>query len=451
MAKDNMTEQEKSKKRKRQNEAQGGSSKKAATGAQLRYASVKVKHVTPEENALGPIVAATPGISAPEGITFTPWRRTVVSKSTEKKRRQILLQSSQHGRLDFIAQEEQSGGPQGNMRHYIGVFDPSAGEFTITECHKVTLRSTLRQTQEELDDAEHRERQTYASMRITLGQEFGTKKAKKVIADQTVNAIAQSRPGETAPPVDAAQLAMLDTLNVKTDGMMTAEEREVESNKAKPRPDPNMEATKPKDAYPVTSLVSEDDLSLVQVRDWQASAKEGKNMKLPMRYVARRLQKVASSKDTNNLKLLKYLNIMLVWFMALDSNRSGKRIPQREKLKEKVDAPGAILESLRKKFSDGREMTKWHVDKFILHTCAIALHIDNFELDTIDLQEDLRLNPSTMQQYFQELGCRVSAPTAAQRDMWKINSKEAAAHRVAKLRLPLEFPKPRTGRSGRGR
>ena len=36
-------------------------------------------------------------------------------------------------------------------------------------------------------------------------------------------------------------------------------------------------------------------------------------------------------------------------------------------------------------------MNKWAVDNFITHVCALALTIDNFEIDTYQLREDLRL------------------------------------------------------------
>jgi DNA-directed RNA polymerase I subunit RPA49 len=98
-----------------------------------------------------------------------------------------------------------------------------------------------------------------------------------------------------------------------------------------------------------------------------------------------------------------------------------------------------------------RFMTKWHVDKFILYTCALALHIDNFEVDINDLQEDLRLNPSEMQKYFLELGCRISALTVAQREVMRLSSKEAGSHKIARLILPLDFPKVRTGRANKQR
>jgi DNA-directed RNA polymerase I subunit RPA49 len=374
----NMAETDKSKKRKRQSGVQEELNKKMSptTSAPVgAFSSVKVRHIPPEEDAQGPIVgedtcalqvgqkdtdmciASTPGISAPEDIVFTPYKRTITSRSNEKsKRQQVLLQSSQHGRLDYIAQEEQAGGPLGNLKHYVGIYDPQVGEFTITECHKVTLRSTLRPTQEELDEeARQRDRQTYASMRMSLGQEFGTKKAKKVIADATVNAINQRKPGETAPPVDAAQQAMIDSLHIKSEGMMTAEERQLEADNSKPRPTPNMAATSPAEAYPLENLISDDELSVMRVNEWQASVKTGENIKLTMRYVARRVRKVATSNDTKNLQILKYVDTMLTWFVALDSNRgNGKKLPPRDKLKDKVSAPGAIFQSLRKKFTDGQ-------------------------------------------------------------------------------------------------
>lgn len=91
----------------------------------------------------------------------------------------------------------------------------------------------------------------------------------------------------------------------------------------------------------------------------------------------------------------------------------------------------------------GREMTKWHVDNLITHIAALSLIVDNFETDTHDLREDLRLDAKQMGQYFHEIGCRVGAPTEAERLKLKITKAEAASHRVARLRLPLEFPKVR--------
>ena len=46
-------------------------------------------------------------------------------------------------------------------------------------------------------------------------------------------------------------------------------------------------------------------------------------------------------------------------------------------------------------------------------------------------------------QYFKELGCRVNPPSEAERLKMKVTKAEAISHKLAKLKLPLEFPKAR--------
>jgi DNA-directed RNA polymerase I subunit RPA49 len=324
------------------------------------------------------IAAKTPGMTAPNDIAFTPYRKTTQIKSTGERRRQVLLQSSQHGRLDYIAQEEAAGGPHGNLRHYVAVFDPEKGEVTVTECHRVTLRASLRPSEKEEEEMKNQQRESYANMRVALGQEFGTKKAKKVIADQTVNAINQRGKGETAPPVDAVQQAMLDALNIKTENMPTKEEQQALIDQAKPRPNPNLAAASPADVYPIPFLVSEEDLELLKVNDWKAAAKKQENVNLNMRYVARRLQKVATVKDDTNLKLLKYVNIMLMWFAALPKTRDGRKLPQRDKLKELVDAPAAIFESFRRQFTEG--LYVYHLTPLTILRLILTFHKPNDQM-----------------------------------------------------------------------
>lgn len=49
-----------------------------------------------------------------------------------------------------------------------------------------------------------------------------------------------------------------------------------------------------------------------------------------------------------------------------------------------------------------------------------------------------------MSQYFHELGCKVAAPTEKESNELGIKSKAIAAQRrIAKLRIPLDFPKTR--------
>jgi DNA-directed RNA polymerase I subunit RPA49 len=77
-------------------------------------------------------------------------------------------------------------------------------------------------------------------------------------------------------------------------------------------------------------------------------------------------------------------------------------------------------------------MRKTHVDLLMTHCCVFAAIIDNFELNTWDLREDLRLEQKALTQYFLEVGATV-----------RQSKKGDKIDYIAKLALPLQFPKIR--------
>lgn len=50
-----------------------------------------------------------------------------------------------------------------------------------------------------------------------------------------------------------------------------------------------------------------------------------------------------------------------------------------------------------------------------------------------------------MKRYFLELGCRVNPPTETERNKMKITKAETVNHNMAKLKIPLQFPKTTRG------
>jgi DNA-directed RNA polymerase I subunit RPA49 len=94
-------------------------------------------------------------------------------------------------------------------------------------------------------------------------------------------------------------------------------------------------------------------------------------------------------------------------------------------------------------------LTKWYIDKLILHICTLTLIVDNFSTDVYDIREDLRLDNRQISSYFSELGARITTPTETERlgKLGGIPKSEASIHKMAKLKLPLEFPKQRIMRA----
>jgi DNA-directed RNA polymerase I subunit RPA49 len=92
-------------------------------------------------------------------------------------------------------------------------------------------------------------------------------------------------------------------------------------------------------------------------------------------------------------------------------------------------------------------MSAWDIDNIITHLAAMSLYIDGFESDIGDLSFDLRLDPTKAMAYFRELGCKVSNVAKKEKDPIDSSVSTSKRHRVAHLRIPLEFPKIAKGKA----
>lgn len=79
----------------------------------------------------------------------------------------------------------------------------------------------------------------------------------------------------------------------------------------------------------------------------------------------------------------------------------------------------------------------------LTHILVLAISIDNFVSDTHDIREDLKLEIKDISKYYAELGCVVVPPTDVERTALQVAKAEANAHRIARLKLPLVFPRMR--------
>lgn len=272
-----------------------------------------------------------------------------------------------------------------------------------------------------------------------LGQIFGTKKAKKAIQDTTLNAISpQKKPGADTTPsqIGAASRAMLNSVGEITSNMASREQLQADVDDAKPVPKANLEATEIYDVYDPKILIGRDVLNLVPVREWQEKAKHGDNIQVSSRYVASRVFDIARNPEaTDRLRVLRYYYFVLLFYLSTSPGREKgtRRILQREKLVELLDpAPEAVVENIRRKFSESGTMRKFHTDLVLTYCCAFACIVDNFEVDTQNLKDDLRIDQKSINQYFHEIGGKV-----------KPSKKDGRTVHMGKLTLPLDFPKQR--------
>ena len=276
--------------------------------------------------------------------------------------------------------------------------------------------------------------------RADLGQTFGTRKAKKALEDTILNAISpRKQPGDNTPTaIDDATRAVLGSVGETTSTMASRDELQKLVDEAKPGPQADLEADEIGDVYDPREIIGGDVLNLVPIREWQEKAKHKDSIQVLSRYVAARVNAIATNEDSvMQLRVLRYLYFVLLFFMHTKPGRQRgtRQLPPRDKLKEALDpAPEAVVENIRRKFSDAGTMRKFHIDSLIGYCCVFACIVDNFEVDTQNLRDDLKIDQKTMNQYFYEIGARVKPVT---------NKAEKRTAFVARLTLPLKFPKQR--------
>lgn len=424
------------KKRKRQSNGVPAPNKKTHIDGQ----PTGTAKVAISENGLPPVIGSAPGLSVPQ-ISFKAYAkasgRAKDSTKIKPDTHSVILHSTKHPKLDYTATPAAS---ESQTAHYVAVYDPKAQKLQIVPSHHLNLRSTLRTENQDVKD--NQQKRTIAQQREQLGQEFGTKKSKKAIASKTLNAITKgNEDGKSAEIENAILETMADTTANDQNQAQLAEA----ALAAKPIPKPDMSADNVEDVYPLNTLIPPGDMRLVQVKEWQDKARAEEPIMFNNRFSAGRVVAIGKSDDVNKLKALRYLNLLLDFNAALGTaGRSGKKVPKKDVLSKKLEAyPEALVDSVRRRFSESNELNKWHQDYLYTHMCALSLYIDHYVTDISNLKDDLRLENRQVGQYFHELGCRVGPPTEKERETRGMSKAQAAATRIAKLKLPLDFPRPR--------
>ena len=291
----------------------------------------------------------------------------------------------------------------------------------------------------------------FYSDRNKLGLEFGTKKSQKAIRNLTANAIQGSPAKATTrdfsdrkPTLDPLASAVVSSMPPAS-SMATREELQAEIDANKPRPKANLSAEKPADAYPIEELAGVHTLKIIGVKDWMDRVKANEDIQTKSMFVARRLKREVEGGDVKRIKVLKYILLLVEWFKGLKSgSKLGLKVPSLEDMGNLVGAWGSdIVAGVTKRFADGGQLNKWHTDRFITHVLALAIVFDSCTMDTHDIQNDLRLETKDVSKYYAELGCTTAAPTEIERTKLGISKAEGSNHRIARLRLPLVFPKMR--------
>ena len=248
-----------------------------------------------------------------------------------------------------------------------------------------------------------------------LGEAFGTKKSKKALNDLAQNSIrsAQAQRTEDGKLVlDNMASAVLDTMDSVTGIMTTQAILQQQSDEKKPRPKMNLEAKEPRDVFSLDDVIGSEIMKLLDTRPWLADVKADRPVESHSAFVARRVVRVIgdgdSLKDTKKDKILRYYQALHDWTRCLQKGaRAGWKVPKREQVEESLKGVSErVIDQIRKKFAPDKYvcsslqirvlkhlslLNRWSQGYLITHLCALALLVDDFEVDLTDLEIDTGL------------------------------------------------------------
>ncbi|KAJ5992823.1 hypothetical protein N7451_008547 [Penicillium sp. IBT 35674x] len=482
------------KKRKRVSERHERPSKKAVL--ELQALPPLAASVVEDQSELAPVIATTPGLLDPKAIQFDPYlkardgKRSTLARNSGIVSSEMLLQSSEHEKMDFVGREGTGDDTDSQLKHYVAIVDPENKTWQIVEARRVTLRGGVRTIKNDEDEDSEEENNTMRAQRTALTNTFGTKQSRKAVQSMAENAQLSNAPAGSVTEAGAALISSLPA-DVAS-GKAKALNVQAEVQAAKPLPTPNLTAAHPLDFYPIETLVPGGSSTLRQltgIEEWKQQVEAGLAITTGSRYVASRVEAVVLSGNQEKLQVLRFIQLLLEFARSLKSGRSAgagpgsKKLPPRDELRKILSStsgvkaddsdessvellPDSVLDALRRRFAPSGGSVSKH-DLTLLHTsiCALSLHIppqpakdggssslggnaaNELATDPADLRDDLRLDSNTVQQYFRELGCRIDRPRESEYAKWNIKGgrAEANARRIARLRIPVEFPKVSRG------
>lgn len=171
----------------------------------------------------------------------------------------------------------------------------------------------------------------------------------------------RATPGKSVPGsphitrLDPAASLILETMGASATSILTREDMQNEVDQAKPIPKPNLNAETPADVYPIEQLVGLLALGKLRVQDWIDKVGAGEMITTKSRFVTRRVDQVVNKGNVQLLKALKYLLLLLEWYVCLKAtHKGGMKVPKKEEVATAIAwASDDQLEELSNRFGEG--------------------------------------------------------------------------------------------------
>ncbi|KAG7087686.1 hypothetical protein E1B28_013633 [Marasmius oreades] len=278
-------------------------------------------------SALGPVLVSFPAVKAPESTTFKCYAEDGKADSPK-----IIVGETPE--VEFESNTGESKQVASSGCHYLlAVHDPRTSSLRIIPTAKTPhiLGRRVKKLKSLPTGAVPQPLQ-YREARTTLGETFGTKKAKAAIRAEERNRV-------DVAAMQGVMQHVMDGIHKGAEGLLTAEEvKEVEdANRLIPQFDDT--TADPAEVYPLHSIVPESEWRVIDTSNLEAVSAKDKNMLLPSAHPVW-IQNHVKALDGLNAKSTKKRWKMVYYVSALFTLRRivGKNRMDKQAIHQKMKA-----------------------------------------------------------------------------------------------------------------
>lgn len=339
----------------------------------------------------------------------------------------------------------------GANQYVVGVFNPQKKSIQMYRAPVVVAKVVSKHTKNLSGPSIKNSDVRSLTSRNALGEAFGTKKAKKAIADLERNRV------DSDKLVDSA-IDIVDSVKTASKDLPSRQELEEKVAQDRPTPLANVDATDVEDIYPIENIIPKREWQIIRVGPLLKETDEEKRLELlpynKSKYIAKKLPSLTQATQMTKLQLLFYLSLLLGVY-------ENRRANNKMKLLERLDSPPDILlDGILERFTVQRAgqvgkskdrsyfIDPQNEDKLLCYILVIVLHLNNFIVEISPLAKEFGLKPSKIVNLFRVIGAQVKSATVAQAEAFGIPKSSASTYKIATLKVPFKLPQmTRRGRA----
>ncbi|CAR23909.1 DNA-directed RNA polymerase I subunit RPA49 [Lachancea thermotolerans CBS 6340] len=373
------------------------------------------------------------GVRVPKRTKFELYRN---KKSADK-----YMIHGENDRIEYSGSTDDDS--SASSQYVVGIYDPSKRSVQLYKAPVIATKVASK-SKKDLSGPEIKQNNLRASaLRNALGEAFGTKKAKKAIADIERNRIDSDKLVEAAVDI-------VDSVKTASKDLPTRQELQQVSSQDRTTPQANVDATDVEQIYPIHNIIPKKEWQFIRVGPVLKETDDQKRLELfpftKSQYVSKKLPTLTQAAQMTKLQLLYYVSLLLGVY-------ENRRVSDKAKLLEHLNAPPEVLvDGILDRFTIvrpgqyGRSKERGFFidpqreDKLLCYILAIILHLDNFIVEISPLAQELGLKPSKIVNLFKNLGAIVKGATVSQAEAFGIPKSAASTYKIATMKVPFKIP-----------